>query len=910
MPNFLKGFLILTLALFATACDEEEPVTPDPVTDNIMEIVDATDDVSTLKAAIDAAGLRSTLEGDGPFTVFAPTDDAFEALEMANPGIIAYLLENTEELTKVLTYHVVSGEVRSGDLTNGDVTTLNGEAVTIDLSNGVKVNDATVTAADVLATNGVIHLINKVLVPSNLVLPETVDQQIMEIVDATESVSTLKAAIDAASLRETLDGEGPFTVFAPSDAAFTAFSEANPGVLEFLLANPSELAKVLTYHVVSGKVLSSDLTNGNVETVNGEEVTVDLTDGVKINDAMVTGADIEATNGVIHLIDKVLVPSNIEVPANLNPDGTQKKIMQLVDGTDDVSTLKAAIDAASLRETLDGEGPFTVFAPTNDAFTAFSDANPGVLEFLLANPEELAKVLTYHVVSGEVFSTDLTNGDVPTVNGGNVTVDLTDGVKINDATVIGADVDVANGVIHLIDKVLVPSNLDIPANLNPDGTQKTIADLAIGSDDLSTLVEILSLDGLSDILAAADDPAQTLTVFAPTNDAFAAVLSALGLESIDQIPESVLLDIVKYHIVGSVALSTDLQSTTYPTLNGESVTVDLSSGVMVDNANVIAADIVGSNGVVHVVDAVLLPSLYTSALGTIVEVPLFRKDFSILTSALVKADLVGTLLTDNMGNKFTVFAPNNAAFEAAGLDQAAIDATDAADLAPILLYHVLGSQILSTQLPETTAATPAKIETLGGDFWLSNQGSGAGVFINGAIEVTGVDITKSNGVIHTISQTLVPASMTIAAIATDLGFTRLVDALVEANLDGVFAGAGDFTVFAPTNAAFDALYTALGVSTTDPNPEKQVDIALGAGTLDAVLKYHVLGSRVFSSDLADGIAATTLQGGNFTINVNANGVSITDADPDFADANVVVTNVTATNGVIHAIDAVILPVDL
>lgn len=571
-------------------------------------------------------------------------------------------------------------------------------------------------------------------------------------------------------------------------------------------------------------------------------------------------------------------------------------IMEIVDKTVDVSTLKAAIDAASLRTTLQGTGPFTVFAPSDAAFTAFSTANPGVLEYLLANPPELAKVLTYHVVAGKIMSGDLTDGNVATVNGENVSVDLSNGVMINDATVSTADIDAANGVIHLIDKVLVPSNLDIPANLNPDGTSMTIADLAIATPDLSTLVSILSLPGLSDILAAADDPNATLTVFAPTNAAFAAVLEALGLPSIDEIPESVLLDIVKYHIVGSVAKSSDLMSTTYATLNGESVMVDLSNGVMVDNANVAIADVEGANGVVHIVDAVLLPTLYKSALGTIVEVPLFRKDYSILTSALVKADLVNTLLG---AGPFTVFAPNNAAFEAVGITQATVDGLEAADLSPILLYHVLGSQILSTDLPTTSPAAPAKITTLGGDFYLSNQG--AGVFINGNIEVTGTDIQKSNGVIHTVSKTIVPASLTIAGQAGELGFTKLVDALVEAGLDGTFAGAGDFTVFAPTNDAFDNLYSLLGVA----GP-----VEIDDATLDAVLKYHVINARVFSTDLADGLAATTLQTGNLTVKITANGVTISDLDPESSDANVVATDVFATNGVIHAIDAVILPVDL
>ncbi len=228
----------------------------------------------------------------------------------------------------------------------------------------------------------------------------------------------------------------------------------------------------------------------------------------------------------------------------------------------------------------------------------------------------------------------------------------------------------------------------------PPQTLPSAADAAISNSELSTLVSVLSLDGLSGLLAAASDDNAQLTVFAPSNAAFQGVLDALGLSSIDEIPESVLEDIVKYHIVGAVAKSTDLQSTTYETLNGESVTIDLSSGVKVDNAKVTSEDIKVSNGVVHIIDAVLLPSLYKSALGSIVEVPLFRKEYSILTSALVKAELVETLLTDGL---FTVFAPNDDAFTAAGITS--LDGLSKEDLAPILLYLVLGRKVLASGLP-------------------------------------------------------------------------------------------------------------------------------------------------------------------------------------------------------------------
>jgi transforming growth factor-beta-induced protein len=569
---------------------------------------------------------------------------------------------------------------------------------------------------------------------------------------------------------------------------------------------------------------------------------------------------------------------------NISPT---QDVMQVADATSNLSTLVAAIDAASLRATLAGSGPFTVFAPTNDAFAAV-DAD--VLTFLLATPAELSKVLTYHVVSGKVMSTDLSSGPVNTLNTGqSVTVDLSSGVKINDASVTTADVETTNGVVHIIDKVMIPENLDL------SGMLPSAAEAAIATSELSTLVSILSLPGLSDILAAASDDDAEITVFAPTNDAFAAVLTALGLTSINEIPESVLLDIVTYHIVGAAALSTDLEATTYETLNGESVTVDLSSGVKINEASVSSADIEVSNGVVHIIDGVLLPSLYASALGTIAEVPLFRKDYSTLTAALVKAELVETLLG---AGPFTVFAPNNAAFESAGITS--LDGLTKEDLTPILLYHVVGAKVLSSGLPSDGVVTTLNSD--GGDkFFLS---LGETVYINGSSMITGVDIEKSNGVIHTIDKTLMPPTQTVVEIAAALSqadenpeFTTLVGLLTstpqEAVLNAISDEDGSYTIFAPTDAAF-AEISAVTATLTDAQ-------------VSTVLSYHVIADRIYSTDLADGMMPNTVADQTLAVNIDEGTVTIADKDDTNVDATVIQVNVNGVNGVIHVIDKVLIP---
>ncbi len=283
---------------------------------------------------------------------------------------------------------------------------------------------------------------------------------IVDVAVANGSFTTLVAAVQAAGLVDTLNGDGPFTVFAPTDDAFAA-AHADLGLTaEDLLADTELLTTILTYHVVSGEVLSTDLSDGQTAaTVQGEEVTIDLSDGVKVNGANVVIADVDASNGVIHAIDYVLLPPSL----GLGADAMEEEAMEEVGNIAEVATeagsfttLLAAVDAAGLTDALTGEGPLTVFAPTDDAFAAALADLGLTAEELLGNTELLTSVLTYHVVAGEVTSGDLVDGPVTTLNGSDITIDLSDGVMVNGANVVSADIEASNGVIHVIDAVLLP----------------------------------------------------------------------------------------------------------------------------------------------------------------------------------------------------------------------------------------------------------------------------------------------------------------------------------------------------------------------------------------------------------------------------------------------------------------------
>jgi len=278
----------------------------------VVDVIVGSEDHTTLEAAVIAAGLAETLSSEGPFTVFAPTDAAFALLP---EGTVATLLEDpTGLLTTVLTNHVYAGSALSTDLSDGmTITTLAGTELTITITNGmVYIGDALVSTANIETDNGVVHVIDAVLVPTI----ETTT--VVDVIVNSEDHTTLEAAVIAAGLAETLSSEGPFTVFAPTDAAFALLPE---GTVATLLEDPTGLlTTVLTNHVYAGSALSTDLSDGmTITTLAGTELTITITNGmVYIGDALVSTANIETDNGVVHVIDAVLVPADLSIEESLD----------------------------------------------------------------------------------------------------------------------------------------------------------------------------------------------------------------------------------------------------------------------------------------------------------------------------------------------------------------------------------------------------------------------------------------------------------------------------------------------------------------------------------------------------------------------------------------------------------------
>lgn len=712
-----------------------------PETTTIFDEVTASPDHGILLAALVESGLNETLSGPGAFTVFAPTDAAFNNLPA---GLLDDLLADPEgDLAVLLSGHVVNGIALSDDLEDEQkIETLSGDSVTVSVTGeGIFIDDAQVTVADIVTVNGVVHIIDAVLgVEAEL-------PTVFGIVQDSEVHNTLEAALTAAALDGTLSGEGSFTLFAPTDEAFDALPE---NLVNALLTDPEGvLSQVLLHHVAGSVAFAGDLSDGQmIETLAEQNITVSIEgDDVMINGAMVTMADIEASNGVVHVIDAVLIPETTT-------------IFDVVEGSEDHNTLQAALLAAELDGTLSGPGAFTLFAPTDEAFDNLPE---GLLDDLLAEPEgALTDILLYHVVDGISLSGDLENGQIiTTLFGETVSVTITDGdVFINNAQVTVADIVTINGVVHVIDAVLVPAEEELP----------TIFEIVQGSEIHATLEAALTATELDGTLSGEGD----FTLFAPTDEAFNALPANLVNALLADPGFNVLNDILLYHVVDGASFSIDLSDgQEIATLAGQDVVVTITEdGVQINNALVTVADIPASNGVVHIIDAVLIPET-TTIFDIVADSP---------THNTLQAALEASLLDETLSapGAYTLFAPTDAAFDmlpAGLLDELLSDPEG--DLANVLLHHVSGEILLSTDLEDGQL-----IQTLFGEN-LAVTISVDGVFIDDA-EVTLTNLVAVNGVVHVIDAVLTPSFLSaedVSSVGSFNAFPNPAKSVINVTMD-------------------------------------------------------------------------------------------------------------------------------
>ncbi|MEM8765229.1 MAG: fasciclin domain-containing protein, partial [Bacteroidota bacterium] len=573
----LTQLSFIALALVFIGCSDDDdgnnPVIP---LGNIVETAINTNDLNSLVSALQKADesadndLVAALSGDGPFTVFAPTNQAFTDLFAQLDGFSTLNDFNTTELQNllavILQYHVISGTAAlSTDLTNGQTLgTLQGSNLTVSTEGGVFIQDATgvaaeVTGANVQTSNGIVHIIDKVLLPQTILdqLADIILVPITDLAIANENLQSLVAALQAADgdLPTVLRGAGPFTVLAPTDDAFATFLDGTP-----LDEVPVEtLTNVLLNHVISGAALfEADLNmmgQGYASTqatgVSDANISLfyDATDGVTFNGiSTVSAADVKALNGVVHVVDAVITIPDVVDHAVANPNLTEL-----------VGALTTGGNTTFTDLLSDDTGTYTVFAPVNAAFDAFT--NPA--------GNDLNAILSNHVISGAAaFSTGLTNSYVNTLaefamdEPLSLYVNTDDGVTLNGvSTVAIPDIVASNGVIHAVDAVI-----DLP----------TVVTFATADPNFSTLVDALTTltpntDFVAVLSAQDGNGSDPFTVFAPTNDAFAAL---------DAIPdEAGLTPILQHHVVAGLNVrSGDLTpdgNTNAPTLEGDEIIITL-----------------------------------------------------------------------------------------------------------------------------------------------------------------------------------------------------------------------------------------------------------------------------------------------------------------------------------------------
>jgi transforming growth factor-beta-induced protein len=416
---------------------------------NLVDLVVEGEQFSTLETLVKTAGLVEVLQ-NGEFTVLAPTDAAFAKLPAK---IVDYLLANPEALRNVLLYHVVGGSAKAAAVLASDsLTAANGDALDVNLRDGKPyINDSQIIATDVLASNGVVHVIDTVLVPPGFAIPEAPAlPNLVDLVVNGEQFSTLEALLIKAELVDAVKN-GEFTVFAPTDAAFAKLPSE---VVNYLLANPEALQQVLLYHAVAGTNKAAQvLASSTLTSAAGKALNVSLRDGKPfINDSQILATDVLASNGVVHVIDTVLVPPGFSLPES------KLNIIDAVAANPQFSILGDLLARTGLTAVI-AKGEFTVFAPSNAAFKAFFRANKiKSLDQLDAKAlQAVAQVLTYHAIPGSLDRKALSSKRLfATANGKSVKISRFGKHLFVNGVRLPAGIELANGIVYPIDSVLLP----------------------------------------------------------------------------------------------------------------------------------------------------------------------------------------------------------------------------------------------------------------------------------------------------------------------------------------------------------------------------------------------------------------------------------------------------------------------
>lgn len=577
-----------------------------------------------------AAGLDEVLNGDGPYTVFMPTNVAINNMLTATGITAEDLTANTELLSTILKFHILEGQYTAADITAAyggqadgvlELTTLGGEQLTVqvDPAGAIIVGGMgnQVFLPDTSVGNGIIHAIDGVLLPPSLRDDRgratfRDREYISELLSGAPDFSSFVGALTENALIDTLTTDDDYTVFAPT----------NDAILRSQSAMAEDPSAVLQMHIVPGRWTVQALSNklaverrniGTLETLGGAVISYQLTaDGTIILNGQGIStftSDVVVDNGVIHYISDIMLPQREET------------VGEFVRNSTDYTILETILNSTDMMASLDGEGPFTVLAPTDDAFTRLAERLNITVDDLLANPELLTTIVQFHVIEGTFMADDLIAAysgqddnvlEVATLGGEELTLQADEEGTIilnkQGIDVFLPDIIVSNGVIHGIPGVLIPPSLRDENGRPTFGSFRSIIDvLNRDAASFSRLVELLQANGLADTLAGTTQ----YTLLAPTNGALLAAESNMtGSEAA----------ILQFHVIPGRYTAKNLADLyaleddgilELETLGGDELWLQVQpDGTIVLNAQgitVTVKDLGASNGVVHAIDGVLQP---------------------------------------------------------------------------------------------------------------------------------------------------------------------------------------------------------------------------------------------------------------------------------------------------------------
>ncbi|XP_037125727.1 periostin-like isoform X1 [Syngnathus acus] len=532
----------------------------------------------------DISKLREELEGGGSYTMFAPSNDAWDLLDTS---VRSALVNNVnKELYNALRFHMLSTRLLTKDMKDGmSVTSMHdrlGLRVNHYANGVVTVNCARIIHANQVATNGVVHVVDRVI--------SSVTNTIKGVLDVEDELSSFSGVALASGMMDKLDQPGHYTLFAPTNAAF---NRLGPGHLERFMSDKDVIAALVNYHLLKSVQCSEAIVAGSVyETEEGSSVEVGCDgDSLTVNGIkMVLKKDIVTTNGVIHLIDQVLMPNSA------------KDVMELMDKGQ--STFGDMVSELGLAAALGPKREYTLLAPINSAFTN---------EVMATDQTALRYLLQNHVLKLKVTLNELYNGQLlETMAGKFLRVFIyRTAVCIENACMVRGSKQGSNGVLHLIRTIIRPSEKTTYDILKADGRFKIFLAL-IETADLS---ELLKQEG-------------SFTVFAPTDDAFAD-LSQEDMALLKRDPTA-LRTILLYHISRGIFINGGLEggvTNLLKTLQGRNLQVlSVNDSIHVNSVDVPDSDLMATNGVIHVVKNLLYPA----------DLPVGREDLLFILRKLIK----------------------------------------------------------------------------------------------------------------------------------------------------------------------------------------------------------------------------------------------------------------------------------